>query len=76
MIFSLDMHPDSWPLRDGFEFEFIVVNPMGRVYRVTEYHESRRTARRLICQVEPLGVIPVDGHGVIECVRHKRKKRR
>jgi len=82
MKFSIDMDddyslPDTWVPPP----EFVVVQPASgrgspRVYDLIECHWSRRTPRRLICEVEPLGVVPIDGHPAIYCARRPRKRKR
>lgn len=78
MKFSIDM--EEWPIAGLTEPEFVVVDGSSerRVYRVVEWHESRRTPKRLICvldrvrlTLEMLGDSPV-----IHCTRYKRKRKR
>lgn len=73
MKFYVDIH-DGWPLAS--EPEFIRIQPSGIVYLINEYHESRRTPRRLVCEVESLGKIDIGDSARIECVRYKRKRRK
>ena len=68
--FRLDM--STWPVE---ECEFLFNGNTGAMYRVIEFHESRRTPRRLMIRAErcdvPLAVIADSPHIVFE--RYKRK---